>query len=78
MDIVAVGRHSLPSATSNIKPSKCMNVARRLVLALLAVNSVGRQSSLGHGGSGIEGGGTRPWTKYSAFSEKRQGGRLAR
>jgi hypothetical protein len=54
VNIVAVGRHAFPGATSNIKPGESVNARRRLVLALLAVNSVGRQSSLGHGGSGDE------------------------
>ena len=54
VNVTAVGRHALPGATSDIKPGEGGNAGRRLVLALLAVNSVGRQSSLGHEGSGDE------------------------
>ena len=54
VNVTAVGRHAFPGTTSNTKPGEGGNAGRRLVLALLAVNSVGRQSSLGHGGSGDE------------------------
>jgi hypothetical protein len=55
VNIVAVGVHALPGAASDVKPGEGGNSRRRLVLALLVVNSVARQSSLGHGGSGVAG-----------------------
>ena len=54
VNIVAVGVHAFPGTTSDIKPGESGYVGRRLVGALLVVHGVGRQSSLGHWGSGDE------------------------